>query len=245
MPYGFVLIRLAKKGDQARPTLEEAAPALAVLASQPVPQEISEKRVRQYYASHRDEFVRPDTIRLDADLRPRSTRHAAYAPMARRMVEAGSLPAEARGASGMFSALRPGDTLAPLGNAWGRWRFRVGEIRRGRDTIPFAEAAGRIRAELGEHDEESALRAAQEQVAAKGFDKERTVFRTALEEAYAPSTALLDSIASAADPENLGAYGPADRPEERITQFKDMERRQRARQAVDSLHAVWIRANIR
>jgi hypothetical protein len=241
--FGFVSWRLVKKGKQAMPNLAEAAPALAALARRPSPPaEVTDAQVREYYAAHRKEFLRPDTLRLEATLRPRILRKAVIGEVAPRMVELSDLPRETLQDLHSVSALRPGDTLGPLENTWGHWRFRVTERRRGRDTIPAAEASLRIRGDLARQAEEGALRSAQDLVASKWSGKERSLTRNALESAYAPSEGRLDSLARSADPKTLSQYGSDAKG---AALFREFEGRRLAQVTVDSLHREWIRSHIR
>jgi hypothetical protein len=246
MPYGFVLIRLVKKGNRAMPSLDEAAPALAFLAQQPsAPEAIPETRVREYYATHRGEFAPPDTIRLETGLLPLMLGKGSNRKSPAWKVDAAELPVEVRQALGAPSTLRQGDTLGTMRNPWGQWRLRVREIRHGRDSVPFADAARRIQAELRKQNDENALLAAQKWVAGKVSGKKQVLIQNALEEAYAPSAERMDSLARIADPALLASYGCPDRSDNCITGFKELESRRLARQAVDSLHSEWIRSHIR
>jgi hypothetical protein len=244
--FGFILLRLNKRDTRSGREYQESTPILAMLARAPaLTDSLAEARVRAYYDSNPAKFRRPDTVRVDLALQPRTLRKTVLRTVPALHVELADLPVELGAPAAQPLARGALDTPATLETEWGLAIFRVTDRRPGKGIVALAEAHKALRAKLDREWRDSVWIAARSYSESKSSGQAAAFSRQALEDAYAPKRDILDSLANAADASVLAAFGDAGHIEENRQAYRDILRVQMAQHAVDSVHAEWIRKNVR
>jgi hypothetical protein len=162
-PYGFFLIRLHSRNAVPEVPYAEAVPLLGAIQAQPGGSDArQEELIASYYERNRGIFTEPDSLRLQAWLKPGfkrkrgdtfrnvETRVRRNLPVEDTLAAASLtlpdslLPAEVRARVAWHPALAPGAFLGPLPSAYGTWYFRILEMRRGKRLLTLEEARAEI-----------------------------------------------------------------------------------------------------
>jgi hypothetical protein len=165
--FGFFLFHLESIRRVPGVPYEQAVPVLGALVTLPRGTDArNEAAMAAYYQQNRESFLAPDTVTLQAWLRPSFKRkEGEFASDIARRIRLGepvpdtlhssslripldSLPEEIGKRVAGMPHLEPRRFFGPINSSWGRWYFRVAENRPGTRPLSFDDARDKLMAIL-------------------------------------------------------------------------------------------------